>query len=71
MDIRHDIDEDKLKFLKEEHDKLWREGNKALNMMELVFKQVMDLRKQIEKIEGDDYDPIYLLFNGTFDGGEK
>jgi hypothetical protein len=55
-----------LAAMKAEHDRLWREGNEALEIMQRRFKQVMDLRAQIEQIEGDEYDPIWMLFNGTF-----
>lgn len=62
---------EEINALKAEHDRLWREGNTALETMQARFKQVMELRKQIEEADKEDYDPIWLLFNGTFeDDGE-
>ena len=55
-----------IESLKAEHDRLWREGHAALELMKSNFDLVMALRDQIAKAEGDDHDPIWLMFNGTF-----
>jgi hypothetical protein len=39
----------------------------AKELMEAKGDRVIELRQQIKAIEGDEYDEIGIMFNGTFD----
>ena len=69
QDLGRQMDErnKKIADLKREHDIVFEEGMSAKELMEAKGTRVIELRKQIEELEGECYDPLYILFNGTFD----
>lgn len=56
--------------LKAEHDALYEQGAEHLRLMNECGEKVIALRERIKALEGDDYDEVFLLFNGTFEEGE-
>ena len=52
--------------LKRKHNEIHAQGHALLEQMEQLAGQVIELRKEIEELEGSDYDPIRLIFAGTF-----
>jgi hypothetical protein len=52
--------------LKRFHNGMHAQGHALLKQMEALADQVMDLRVKIEELEGRDYDPIRILFAGTY-----
>lgn len=55
-----------LEELRALHDERWREGEQTLHRLQFLHAEVLRLRKEIEALDPDDYDPVHLLFNGTF-----
>lgn len=58
---------EELNDLKREHNKLRAEGCELWERIEVVFERVIELRKQVEAADPDDYDPIRLIFAGDFE----
>jgi hypothetical protein len=56
----------KLNDLKRLHNALLTEGQQKYEEVSALYKRVIDLQKQIEEIEGENYDPIPLLFGDGF-----
>ncbi len=52
--------------LKREHNRLQQQGRRAYSEASELFRQCIDLQDRIQEAEGDDYDPIPLLFGGGF-----
>lgn len=62
---------EQIEELKKRHDVIYMQGVAALEKMKSAYTLVTKLRKEIKALEGDDYDPIWLLFNGTFNDDEE
>jgi len=56
----------KLNDLKRKHNTLLIEGQEAYSKVNALFEEVKALQDRIAKIEGDDYDPIPLIFGSGF-----
>ena len=56
----------KLNDLKRLHNALLTEGQQKYEEVSAIYKRLIDLQKQIEEIEGENYDPIPLLFGEGF-----
>ena len=56
----------KLNDLKRRHNALLKEGQAAYAQMLETHAEVISLQDRIKEIEGDDYDPIPVLFGGGF-----
>ena len=56
----------KLNDLKRLHNELFIEGQQKYKEVEAIYKRVMDLQQQIQEIEGENYDPIPLIFGDGF-----
>ena len=52
--------------LKRQHNQLLADGQRAYAHMLKIHARCVDLQKTIEAEEGDDYDPIPLIFGGGF-----
>lgn len=52
--------------LKKKHDELHRKGCEMLDSLEAMAKEVVALRKEIEDLDPDEFDPIRMIFNGRF-----
>jgi hypothetical protein len=61
----HESKRAQIKRLQTIHDELWTRGSELYAQVEDIGKQVVQVRKEIEDLDPD-YDPIHLLFNGTF-----
>lgn len=55
-----------LNDLKREHNRLQKKGRKQYAKLIKKTERINALREEIKKIEGDDYDPIPLIFGGDF-----
>ena len=62
----HGEPDDHVVALKRRHNEMYERGRDLLNQMEALADQVHGLRTEIAALEGDDYDPIRILFAGTF-----
>ena len=56
----------RLNDMKRRHNAIHEEGCEHYNKMMDIYKEMQELREQIKEIEGDDYDPIPLIFGGGF-----
>ncbi|MEY4719609.1 MAG: hypothetical protein RL563_2227 [Pseudomonadota bacterium] len=56
----------KLNDLKRLHNALLTEGQQKYEEVSALYKRLIDLQKQIEEIEGENYDPIPLIFGDGF-----
>jgi hypothetical protein len=56
----------KLNDLKRLHNELLTEGQKKYEEVSALYKRVIDIQKQIEEIEGENYDPVPLIFGDGF-----
>jgi hypothetical protein len=56
----------KLNDLKRLHNALLTEGQQKYEEVSAIYKRLIDLQKQIEEIEGENYDPIPLIFGDGF-----
>jgi len=56
----------KLNDLKRLHNALLTEGQQKYEEVSALYKRVIDLQKQIEEIEGENYDPVPLIFGDGF-----
>lgn len=52
--------------LKKLHNKYMEEGQDVYVKMTELYAKCTDLQKQLMKAEGDDYDPIPLIFGDGF-----
>lgn len=52
--------------LKREHNRLQDQGRRAYEEVSALYAECVALQKRIEEAEGDDYDPIPLLFGAGF-----
>ena len=52
--------------LKREHNAAMEKGRELYARFEPLHKRCMDLQMQISDAEGDDYDPIPLIFGDGF-----
>lgn len=52
--------------MKREHNRLQARGRRVYAEASELFRQCISLQERIQKAEGDDYDPIPLLFGGGF-----
>ena len=52
--------------LKKEHNRAMEEGQEIYKRMMVLHAKCLALQKQIEEAEGDDYDPIPLIFGSGF-----
>ena len=52
--------------MKRKHNDLFKEGQDLMARIEAIAPVMMSLRQQIEDAEGDDYDPIPVIFGGGF-----
>ena len=55
-----------LNALKREHNQLLELGQQKYQELTALYKRLIDLQKQIEEIEGENYDPIPLIFGDGF-----
>lgn len=55
-----------LNDLKRKHNALLIEGQEAYAKVTVLFEEVKALQDRIAKIEGDDYDPIPVIFGSGF-----
>jgi len=55
-----------LNDLKRKHNALLIEGQEAYSRVSALFEEVKELQDRIAKIEGDDYDPIPVIFGDGF-----
>jgi hypothetical protein len=55
-----------LNDLKRKHNAMLIEGQAAYAKVTELYEAVRALQKQIEAIEGDDYDPIPVIFGSGF-----
>jgi len=59
-------DDELIVELKRLHNGMHKQGHSLLKQMEALANQVNDLRLKIEELEGSDYDPIRIIFAGTY-----
>lgn len=52
--------------LKKEHNSAMEEGQEIYKRMMVLHAKCLDLQKQLQEAEGDDYDPIPLIFGSGF-----
>ena len=52
--------------LKKEHNEIFEQGQELFEQILPIHKKILELRTQIEQAEGDEYDPIPLIFGGGF-----
>ena len=52
--------------LKKIHNQMLEDGQALYAKILILYDQLIDLQKQIENAEGDDYDPIPLIFGAGF-----
>ena len=55
-----------LNAIKREHNRLLKSGQKLFAKLEPISAEMLALRKKIEEAEGDDYDPIPVIFGSGF-----
>ena len=55
-----------LNDLKRRHNEIFYEGQNLMARIEELKDVMLALRKQIKDVEGEDYDPIPLIFGGGF-----
>lgn len=53
--------------LKRRHNRLLTEGQEIYARLELMYREILRLQADIQKMEGDDYDPIPMMFGCGFD----
>ena len=55
-----------LNAIKRKHNRLLKAGQELFAELEPISAEMLALRKKIEEAEGDDYDPIPVLFGSGF-----
>lgn len=61
----------RLNDMKRRHNAIHKEGCEHYKKMMSIYEEMQELRAQINKIEGEDYDLISLIFWGGFDIHEE
>lgn len=56
----------RLNDLKRRHNAIHERGCELYAESMKIYHEMMELRKEIEEIEGDEYDEIPLIFGGGF-----
>lgn len=56
----------KINELKKEHNRLLEEGQEVYAKVMDLHKRCLELQRQIQQVEGPDYDPIPLIFGEGF-----
>ena len=56
--------------MKKQYNYIFEEGAACVDRLEKLHAELISLREEIEKEDPHGYDPIALLFCGTFDIGD-